>query len=183
MMVEAFEGNKAETKTMLPVIEAFKSAYDLAEVTVVADAGMISEANREGIEDAGLSFIIGERIPEVPFVIKQWRRENPDAVPEDGQVFTAPWPATGKKKAAGRRDKVTYYQYRADRARRTIRGIDQQIAKAENAVAGKAAVKRNGSSSSPAAPGPSTATWNPRPVRWRGSRPTSPTSTTPRPSS
>ncbi len=130
LMVEAFEGNKAETKTMLPVIEAFKSAHDLAEVTVVADAGMISEANREGIEDAGLSFIIGERIPEVPYVIKQWRRENPDAVPEDGQVFTAPWPATGKKKAAGRRDKVTYYQYRADRARRTIRGIDQQIAKA-----------------------------------------------------
>jgi hypothetical protein len=143
LMVEAFEGNKAETKTMLPVIEAFKAAHDLAEVTVVADAGMISEANREGIEDAGLSFIIGERLPEVPYVIKQWRRENPDAVPEDGQVFTAPWPATGKKKAAGRRDKVTYYQYRADRARRTIRGIDQQIAKAENAVAGKAAVKRN----------------------------------------
>jgi transposase len=44
LMVEAFEGNKAETKTMLPVIEAFKSAHDLAEVTVVADAGMISEA-------------------------------------------------------------------------------------------------------------------------------------------
>ncbi len=143
LMVEAFEGNKAETKTMLPVIEAFKSAHDLAEVTVVADAGVISEASREAIEDAGLSFIIGERIPEVPYVIEQWRRENPDAVPEDGQVFTAPWPATGKKKAAGRRDKVTYYQYRADRARPTIRGIDQQIAKAENAVAGKAAVKRN----------------------------------------
>ena len=144
-MVEAFEGNEAETKTktMLPVIEAFKSAHDVAEVTVVADAGMISDANGEGIEDAGLLFIIGERIPEVPYVIRQWRRENPDAVPEDGQVFTAPWPATGKKKAAGRRDKVTYYQYRADRARRTIRGIDQQIAKAENAVAGKAAVKRN----------------------------------------
>jgi DNA-binding transcriptional ArsR family regulator len=49
LIVEAFEGNKAETKTMLPVIEAFKSAHDLAEVTVVADAGMISEANREGI--------------------------------------------------------------------------------------------------------------------------------------
>jgi transposase len=61
LVVEAFEGNKAETKTMLPVIEAFKSAHDLAEVTVVADAGMISEANREGIEDAGLSFIIGDK--------------------------------------------------------------------------------------------------------------------------
>ena len=125
------------------VIEAFKAAHELVDVTVVADAGMISQANREGIEGAGLSFIIGERIPEVPYAIKQWRRDDPGAVPEDGQVFTAPWPASGVKQAAGRRDKVTYYQYRADRARRTIRGIDQQIAKAENAVAGKAAVKRN----------------------------------------
>jgi hypothetical protein len=42
-----------------------------------------------------------------------------------------------------RRDKVTYYQYKADRARRTLRGIDEQIAKAEKAVAGTVAVKRN----------------------------------------
>src|SRR5215211_5892216 len=144
---------------------------------------MISEANREGIEDAGLSFIIGERIPEVPYVIKQWRPENPDAVPEDGQVFTAPWPATGKKKAAGRRDKVTYDQYRADRARRTIRGIDQQIAKAENAVAGKAAVKRNRFVKLTGGTRTINRDLESKAVRWRGSRPTSPTSTTPRPSS
>ena len=43
----------------------------------------------------------------------------------------------------GRRDQVIYYQYKADRARRTLRGIDEQIAKAEKAVAGQAPVKRN----------------------------------------
>lgn len=37
LMVEAFEGNKAETKTMLPVIEAFMAAHHLPGVTVVAD--------------------------------------------------------------------------------------------------------------------------------------------------
>ena len=36
-----------------------------------------------------------------------------------------------------------YYQYRADRARRTLRGIGEQVGKAERAVAGKAPVKRN----------------------------------------
>src|SRR5207342_2336293 len=36
-----------------------------------------------------------------------------------------------------------YYQYRHDRARRALRGIDEQIAKAEKAVAGKTPVKRN----------------------------------------
>ena len=46
LAVEAFEGNKAETATMVPVINAFKTAHDLTDVTVVADAGMISEANQ-----------------------------------------------------------------------------------------------------------------------------------------
>src|SRR4029453_16087484 len=41
------------------------------------------------------------------------------------------------------RDQVIYYQYRADRARRTLRGIDEQVSKAERAVAGKVPVKRN----------------------------------------
>jgi hypothetical protein len=63
------------------------------------------------------------------------RRAHPD-----GHVFTQRWPVgpTGN-----RRDQVIYYQYRHDRARRTRRGIDEQIAKAENAVAGKAPIKRN----------------------------------------
>ena len=33
-MVSAFEGNKAEAKTMLPVIEVFMAAHDLPDVTV-----------------------------------------------------------------------------------------------------------------------------------------------------
>lgn len=137
LMIETFEGNTAETKTMLPTITAFMTAHDLADVTVVADAGMVSEANREALEDAGLSYIIGARIPEEPYQVKQWRREHPDEAIPDGYVFTQPWPATGAKKAAGRREKVTYYRYKADSARRTLHGINAQIAKAERAVAGK----------------------------------------------
>jgi transposase len=112
-------------------------------VVVVADAGMVSEVNRNAIEDAGLSYILGAKIPEVPYLVAQWRREHPDTEIPDEQIFTQPWPATDKHKAQGRRDKVTYYQYKADRARRAFRGIDEQVAKAENAVAGKAPVKRN----------------------------------------
>jgi hypothetical protein len=63
LMVEAFEGNKAETLTMLPTIRSFMDAHRLADVTVVADAGMISAANQKAIEDAGLSFILGARNP------------------------------------------------------------------------------------------------------------------------
>jgi transposase len=55
-------------------------------------------------------------------------------------VLTQPWPAGPKDK---RRDQVIYYQYAADRARRTLHGIDEQVTKAEKVVAGKEPVKRN----------------------------------------
>ena len=125
---------------MLPVIESFMAAHDLPDVTVVADAGMVSEANQKQIEAAGLSFILGMRIPRVPYVVAQWRREHPGQDIPDGHVFTQPWPAGP---SSGRRDQVIYYQFKADRARRTLRGIDEQVAKAARAVAGLAPVKRN----------------------------------------
>jgi hypothetical protein len=140
LMVSAFEGNMAETRTMLPVIEAFMAAHQLPDVTIVADAGMVSESNQKEIEAAGLSFILGMRIPRVPYVVAQWRREHPGEDIPDGHIFTQPWPAGP---AAKRRDQIIYYQYKADRARRTLRGIDEQVAKAEQAVAGKTPIKRN----------------------------------------
>jgi hypothetical protein len=112
LMVSAFEGNRAETKTMLPVIQAFMTAHDLPDVTVVADAGMVSDANQKAIEEAGLSFILGARIPQVPYPVAQWRREHPGEQIGDGQVFTLRWPAL---EGSGRRGQVIYYQYKADR--------------------------------------------------------------------
>jgi hypothetical protein len=140
LMVSAFEGNRAETKTMIPVIEAFMAAHQLPDVTVVADAGMISEANQKDIEAAGLSFILGARIPHVPYVVKAWQREHPGEQMPDGLILTQPWPAGPN---GGRRDQIIFYQYRHDRARRTLRGIDEQVRKAEQAIAGQVPVKRN----------------------------------------
>jgi Transposase DDE domain len=140
LMVSAFEGNAAETTTMLPSIRSFMAAHRLPDVTIVADAGMVSAANQRAIEAEGLSFILGARIPDVPYVVKAWREKHPGTAIPDGHIFTQPWPASPTDK---RRDQVLYYQYRADRARRTLRGIDEQVTKAEKAVAGKTAVKRN----------------------------------------
>jgi Cation efflux family len=124
--------------------EAAHSVADtMNEVFLLVSLRMISEANHKAIEDAGLSFILGTKIPDEPYAVAQWRREHPGQDLPDGQVFTQPWPATGAQKAAGRRDKTIYYQYRADRGRRTLRGIDEQVAKAEKAVAGLVPVKRN----------------------------------------
>jgi hypothetical protein len=140
LMVHAFEGNKAETKTILPVIQAFAAAHHLPEVTVVGDAGMLSEVNLTELEDAGLRFIVGARIPDIPYQVAAWRRTHPAQPIPDGQIFTQPW-VMGTKTDPRRR--TIFYQYRADRARRSLRGIDQQITKAEKAVAGQTPVKRN----------------------------------------
>jgi len=101
---------------------------------------MVSEANQKKIEAAGLSFILGMKIPHVLYVVAQWWREHPGEQIPGGHIFTQPWPAGPN---GGRRDQVIYYQYKAGRARRTLRGIDEQVTKAEQAIAGNAPVKRN----------------------------------------
>jgi hypothetical protein len=60
-------------------------------VTVVADAGMLSEANLAAIEDAGLRFIVAARIPDIPYQVAEWQRTHPGEPIGDGQIFTQPW--------------------------------------------------------------------------------------------
>ena len=62
-----FEGNKAETKTLIPVIEQFKTRHGINELVVVADAGMLSADNLNGLEDAGCRFIVASRQSHVPY--------------------------------------------------------------------------------------------------------------------
>ena len=120
---------------MLPVIEAFMAAHQLPDVTVVADAGMVSRGEPEGrSRPPGCRSSSARGSPTSPTWSRSGAASTPARTIPDGHVFTQPWPAgpTG-----GRRDQVIYYQYKADRARRTLRGIDEQVAKAEKAVAGQ----------------------------------------------
>ena len=143
LAVEAFEGNKAETATMLPVINAFKAAHQLTDVTVVADAGMISEANQIALQASGFSFILGTRSPSCPTWCANGVTSTPTRRSPTGRSSPSPGRPPAAEKARGIPDRVVYYQYRHDRARRTLRGIDEQVAKAERAVDGHAPVKRN----------------------------------------
>lgn len=59
---EIFTGNKFEGHTLLPVILALKSKHDIATLTVVADAAMISLANIQAIKENALTYIVGARI-------------------------------------------------------------------------------------------------------------------------
>lgn len=91
LMVDAFEGNRAETTTIIPSIQAFQTAHQLPEVTVVADAGMLSDGNLRALSGAGLRFIVGQKIPDIPYVVRHWMDTHPGEQPPDGMVLTQPW--------------------------------------------------------------------------------------------
>jgi hypothetical protein len=78
-------------------------------------------------------------------IVSQVRSDAPE-VPAAASAETSqagPWPSTSAEKARGIPDRVIHYQFRHDRARRTLRGIDEQITQAQRAVDGHAPVKRN----------------------------------------
>lgn len=59
---EIFEGNKAETKTLIPVLEKFSQRFKIEKPIVVADAALLSEKNIDHLTEAGYEFILGGRI-------------------------------------------------------------------------------------------------------------------------
>jgi len=44
--------------------------------STAADAGMVSEANRNAVEAAGLSFMLGAKIAQIPYVVAEWRENH-----------------------------------------------------------------------------------------------------------
>lgn len=140
LRIQAFEGNNAETKTFLPSVEAFMGTYNLTDVTVVADAGMISDANRRDLDAAGLSYVLGGKTRETPYVIWRWRADNPGVDYVHDPIWVARDPGNPDKGIAPSK---TICHYSSDRARRTVKGIDESLRKAKDIASGKTAVKRN----------------------------------------
>jgi len=128
--IRSFEGNKAETKTILPVVEAFKKRHGLVGVTVVADAGMLSADNLKSLADAGYTYIVGSKMYKIPYDIADYHKKKELY---DNQVITA------KTAIAGQR---IIYQYRAKRAALDLRNIDKQIDKAEKIIKGTTTAKK-----------------------------------------
>jgi transposase len=59
---DVFEGNKFEGHTMLPIIDTFKKKYNLDQLIIVADSGLLSNQNIEELQAKNYEFILGARI-------------------------------------------------------------------------------------------------------------------------
>jgi hypothetical protein len=126
--LHSFEGNKAETKTILPVIEAFQAQHGLTKVTVVADAAMLSASNLEALTEAGYTYIVGSRLHKVPYDIAEYQKTGGLS---DEQIMVT--------RLEGYR---VIYQYRAKRAALDLRNIDKQVTKAKKALSGQIPANR-----------------------------------------
>ena len=68
---DIFEGNKFEGHTMLPVIDAFKDKYNLNQLVIIADSGLLSSNNIEELQEKKYEFILGARIKSENKSIKE----------------------------------------------------------------------------------------------------------------
>lgn len=59
---QMFEGNKFEGHTFIPTILKLKRTYNISNLTIVADAAMLSFDNIKELKSYGLSYIVGARI-------------------------------------------------------------------------------------------------------------------------
>ena len=96
LQVGCWEGNKAETTTIIPVVEAFQAAHGIEDLIIVADASMLSAANLTTLDDARLRFIVGARTTRAPGDLEAHFCWAGDAF-TDGQLIDTITPKKGSR--------------------------------------------------------------------------------------
>lgn len=94
--IGCYEGNKAETATIVPIVKQFQARHGLADMVVVADAGMLSASNLRHLDEAGLRFIVGSRATRAPKDLESHFSWHGDAF-SDGQLIDTITSRTGHR--------------------------------------------------------------------------------------
>ena len=137
--VHLFEGNKAETKTLVPVLTGFAERHDIDDVVVVADAGMLSAANLVALQEAGFGFIVGSRPSSaVDDLADHFKRHGNYFT--DGQTVEATRTMGIGTQARQRR---VVYDYSFKRSQHDNRAINKMIERAEAVAAGTRPLKKD----------------------------------------
>ena len=137
--VHLFEGNKAETTTLIPVLTAFQARHGVAETVVVADAGMLSAGNLNALEDAGFSFVVGSRITKAPYDLAEHFARHGNFF-TDGQVLESVRDmGTGK----ATRPRRVVYQWKFKREQHDNKSINAMVTKAAKVADGTRPLRRD----------------------------------------
>lgn len=98
--IGCFEGSKAETLTIVPIVRQFQERHQIADMVVVADAGMLSSSNLRDLDEAGLRFIVGSRVTKAPKDLESHFRWHGTAF-TDGQIIDTITPRDQRGAAGG----------------------------------------------------------------------------------
>ena len=137
--VHLFEGNKAETKTLVPVLTGFAERHDIDDVVVVADAGMLSAANLVALEEAGFAFIVGSRPSSAVDDLADHFRRHGNYFTDGQTVEATRTMGTGKDS----RERRVVYDYSFKRSQHDNRAINKMIERAEAVAAGTRPLKKD----------------------------------------
>ncbi|WP_123913672.1 IS1634 family transposase [Georgenia muralis] len=96
--IGCYEGNQAETATIVPIVKQFQDRHGVEDMVVVADAGMLSAGNLAALEEANLRFIVGSRVTKAPLDLASHFRWHGDAF-TDAQVIDTLTPRTGRHRS------------------------------------------------------------------------------------
>jgi hypothetical protein len=154
--IGCYEGNTAETNTIVPIINGFLQRHQLAgtPMVVAADAGMLSASNLKALDELGLSFIVGSRTTKAPGDLESHFHWNGDVF-TDGQIIDTVTPRHAKTKVNDCKKRAepvwtpeehpgawrAIWSYSAKRARRDHKTLAAQEARARAIVEGERKVK------------------------------------------
>ena len=141
--VHCFEGNTAETRTLIPVLSAYQARHGVSEVVVVADAGMLSAENLNALEDAGFSFIVGSRISKAPYDLAAHFERHGDYFADGQTLESTRTMGAGKTGPKAARKRRVVYQYLSARRRRDDRAINAMVDRAEKVADGSRPAKKD----------------------------------------
>ncbi|WP_181276265.1 IS1634 family transposase [Brevibacterium oceani] len=154
--IGCFEGSKAETHTIIPVIKTFQERHQVTDMVVAADAGMLSAKNLKELDDAGLRFIVGSRQTKAPHDLATHFRWNGEYA-DDGQIIDTITPKGVKRldpdRVKKRRETVwsaeehpdawrVVWQYRRKRAMRDEQTLNLQRNRALAIIDGQKPAKK-----------------------------------------
>jgi transposase len=152
--VGCFEGDHAETRTIVPIVKAFAKRHQITDTVVVADAGMLSGKNLTALDAEQLRFIVGSKTSKAPLDLASHFHWHGDAF-TDGQIIdtiTAHSAAHPPNDPAVRAEPVwdrgehaaswrAVWAYSAKRAARDNKTLTAQENRAKAVIAGEKAAR------------------------------------------
>ena len=118
---DVFEGNKFEGHTLKAAVENLMNKYSFENLTIVADAGMLSEDNLSYLTDRHISYIVGARIKNMPDKITK-------------NLCSHDYRENGRYELSWG-DKRLIVDYSQDRAKRDLANRERLVKKLESSIA------------------------------------------------